>query len=487
MKKVLSINILFADKDNDPILKGRGWISYFEKFLFMMLKQTTDHPFQIHMLSEGNQQAKILQSDFLIPVFSTNFMSSGICLDHLESFLSKEINPNHKITQTVMKVFKSPVALEDEPHKLRHINGYHLYLNEENNKKEISEFFGFEAEKNYWMKMVDLCFDIYEAMIFIASENKNLPVTIHKRKSVYLADTGQDISGARNIIKRELLRYGYDVYPKIQLPLQSEALADAIKDDLANCEFSIHLFGSSYGELMADSAMSITALQNSIAAEKAAANPHQLKRLIWISPSLRFASEKQKIFIHNLQTDSEASAGAEILETSYEDFKNTVWEQLLSGGTYKNDRDDPSQKGDLLPVLYLIYDPIDQNMVQPVIQLLMKNKVEVITPAFKGGLMELRSQHINALQKMDAAIVYQHFVNPQWAQIKLLDLLKAPGFGRNKPMIGKLFLTPKAQSIASEIESQYEVVVDNSEKFKKLDTFIVQIEENFKKNIKQPS
>lgn len=484
MKKIISINVLFADKDNEPILKGRGWVSYFEKFLFMMLKQTTDHPFQIHLLSDNEKESKAIGTDILIPVLSPNFNASGVCLDQLEGFLHKEFNSSSKLP--VMKVFKSPLPVEEEPGSLKPYNGYHLYLNEENNKKEISEFFGFEAEKNYWMKMVDLCFDIYEAMIFIASENRKPPVVLHKRKSVYLAESGQDISGARNIIKRELIRHGYDVYPKTQLPLQSVGLMKSIKADLAICDFSIHLFGGSYGKLTEDSPISVADLQNSIASEEAVAHPDQLKRLIWISPGLKFASEKQKIFIHNLKIDSEASAGAEILETSYEDFKNTVWEQLLNGGGHNKDESEALKQAGL-PVLYLIYDPIDQTMVQPVIQLLNKSKVKVITPSFQGDLMELRSQHINALQQMDAAIVYQHFVNPQWAQIKLLDLLKAPGFGRNKPLIGKLFLTKKAESLNSEIELKYEVLVDHSEVFEKLDTFISEIEKTFEKNINQHS
>ncbi len=484
MKKIISIKILYADADNVPILKGRGWISYFEKFLFMMLKQTTDHPFHIHLISESEPDLKTEATDILIPILSPEFNASGICMDQMESLLFTASQSSHKLP--VMKVFKSALPSENEPHSLKAYNGYHLYLNEENNKREISEFFGLEAEKNYWMKMVDLCFDIYEAMIFIASENRIPPTSVQQRKCIYLADCGQDINGARNIIKRELLRHGYEVLPKTQLPMQADPLINNIKQDLASCEFSIHLFGSSYGKLTNDSPVSIADLQNSVAAEKSATHPDQLQRLIWISPSIKFASEKQKTFIHNLKTDSEASAGAEILETSYEDFKNTIWEQLLNGGHHKNDHNLDSKSAEL-PIVYLIYDPIDQNKVQPVIQLLTKSKIKIITPSFRGDLMSLRNEHINALKQMDAAIVFQHFVNPKWAQIKLLDLLKAPGFGRKKPLIGKLFLTQKAKTTAAETETQYEVLVDHSEVFEKLDTFISEIESAHNLNTILPS
>ncbi len=38
---------------------------------------------------------------------------------------------------------------------------------------------------------------------------------------------------------------------------------------------------------------------------------------------------------------------------------------------------------------------------------------------------------------MDFALVYQGHVNDQWVKMKLLDLLKAPGFGRRKPILNK--------------------------------------------------
>jgi hypothetical protein len=60
-------------------------------------------------------------------------------------------------------------------------------------EKEYSDFFSQEAEKQYWMKLVDLAYDIHDALMIlnegdIKSEVKN----IYKRKSIYLAETGHD-------------------------------------------------------------------------------------------------------------------------------------------------------------------------------------------------------------------------------------------------------------------------------------------------------
>jgi hypothetical protein len=62
-------------------------------------------------------------------------------------------------------------------------------------------------------------------------------------------------------------------------------------------------------------------------------------------------------------------------------------------------------------------------------------------PEFEGELLDLRKKHIDNLRNFDAAIIYKGKVNEQWVRMKALDILKAPGFGRKKPIVGKALLT----------------------------------------------
>ena len=78
--------------------------------------------------------------------------------------------------------------------------------------------------------------------------------------------------------------------------------------------------------------------------------------------------------------------------------------------------------------------------VEPIKDELTKSGFNVLTPAFEGELLEVRKKHIDNLRSFDGAIVYKGKVNDQWVRMKLLDLLKAPGFGRNKPIIGKALM-----------------------------------------------
>ena len=90
--------------------------------------------------------------------------------------------------------------------------------------------------------------------------------------------------------------------------------------------------------------------------------------------------------------------------------------------------------------IYLLHDRVDQNEVRPYLEMIEKSGFEVIQPAFKGELLEVRKHHINSLRNLDGAIIFKGKVNDQWVQMKVLDLLKAPGFGRNKPIKAKALM-----------------------------------------------
>ncbi len=123
----------------------------------------------------------------------------------------------------VFKVMKTPLSNAEQPPRLRDLIGYDMYQldTETGLMKEYADFFSEEAERQYWMKMVDLAYDIHEALIYLKEGETNAEVkNILKRKTIYLAETGHDLSVQRNIIKRELQRHGYIVLPKQTLPIQ---------------------------------------------------------------------------------------------------------------------------------------------------------------------------------------------------------------------------------------------------------------------------
>lgn len=97
-----------------------------------------------------------------------------------------------------------------------------------------------------------------------------------------------------------------------------------------------------------------------------------------------------------------------------------------------------------------------------------------------GGLMELRNHHIDCLKQMDVAFVVQDNVNEQWVHMKLLDLLKAPGFGRNKPILGKLLLSSQPKEELSVLGKKYQIKVAGVNDLETVENFLIQLEKEFK-------
>ncbi|MBL6445901.1 hypothetical protein JMN32_06255 [Fulvivirga sp. 29W222] len=444
----IDILIIYADADNQPNDHGKQWVTEFKRFLELMLIQVLGEKPNILLKSEHDSIAAsdMKEVGTLIPIISPAFIESGECLDTLEEFYNT-VNTEH---QRVFKVIKKPLTIEEQPTKLRDLIGFNLYnINLDSGEAtDYEDFFSLEAEQDFWMKMVDLAYDIHEGLILLKQKDSGAGIKpIFSRRSIYLAETGHDLTIQRNIIKRELQRHGYKVLPDRNLPQNINELKDEIKKDVEESSLSIHLIGSSYGEIPGGSDRSIVDIQNQIASEKSSTlkDKSEFSRLIWISPKLQNASEKQLAFIESVKRDLSSIEGAEILQTPLEDFKNIVREELIEIGIDKklNRRETGNVEQNGKANVYLLYDKTDEKEAAPLKKFINGSGYNVLIPSFKGELLNLRQHHIANLRDFDAAIVFQNNVNDQWVRMKLLDLLKAPGFGRRKPIQGKAIMSNK--------------------------------------------
>lgn len=436
----IDVLITFAEKDNETGKKNEiGWVSQFKKFLDLMLFQVLGEKTNIVIKSEYDDftASSMDNAAVMVTILSKEFAQSGRCLDTVESYY--KATATSKIGR-VFKVLKSPLSLQEQPPRLRDLLSYDMFQldNETGQMREYTDFFSQEAEKQYWMKMVDLVYDIHETLIILKGQAKTEVKNIYKRRTIFLAETGHDLSIQRNIIRRELQRHGYVILPSQLLPNRAEELERVVRKDLEEASLSIHLIGSAYGEIPEGSDRSSVDIQNKLAAEHTVikrSRKEEFSRLIWIAPNLRNASDKQKMFIDSLRRDIEAQEGAEILQNPLEDFKNIMREELLSS---QNRTADQVTAG---KTIYLVHDKIDHQQVLPLVDVIQKSGFSVVFPAFEGDLMEVRKKHIENLRNFDAAIIYKGKVNDQWVRMKVLDLLKAPGFGRNKPIRGKAIVS----------------------------------------------
>lgn len=454
-----TIALIYSEKDDAMIEGGiKGWISNFHKFLSTLMYQITRENPEIKLINESSFSAVELDSyNVILAVVTTNLVQDKVIVSALNSHAKKLKGQNKLVADGVARIFKvlkRPFDPDDHLDELEDLLTYDFYLVDPltGDPQEFTRFFGNDAERSYWMKLVDMAYDINHVLHAKELEDGGGYETIPREKTVYLASTGVDMVIQRDIIKRELIRHGYKVLPDHSLPKEAKALDRMVRDDLDRCRLSIHLVGEDYGYKPRGSELSVVDIQNRVASDhtyqmveknkKAKKEDRQpFSRLIWVSPDLKNVTERQKIFIEDLKSDAAALEEAEVLQIQLQELKTIIREELVTGGRFNTRRDikglDDEKKDDKTKMIYLIADKRDVNEIDDIQTYLKKQGFNVVSPSYEGDLVDLRYIHQENLRRCDASIIYFGQATEEWIKTKLQDLLKAPGFGREKPLSAK--------------------------------------------------
>jgi len=456
MSTIKKILVVHSEQD-DLTIQGdvKGWVTNFFKFLSSLLVHMNygDLLLELRSLSQL-KQSELKKNIIVVLVVSPLLASENKGYQMISSWLKQMATPQKGLqddAERCLIVHKTIFNFESFP-ELLSLNNYQLYEidNTTGLPREINRFFGLEAEKNYWMKLIDLSFDISRYLSFDEKRVKEkLP---NKRENtVYLAEVGKDLIVQRDMMRRELRSHGFEVLPKNPITGDREEMEMAIKDNLSNSRLSLHLIGEDYGERIEGHDLSLIDLQNEIAHEYTGImvkenvkndEKKRFGRLIWISQAIKNITERQKIFIENIKTEAALYQETEVLEVDLEEMKSIVIEEIETGGRfYSVTREisgykEPS-KTDLSKIIYLILDKEDLEEGQAIAKVLKKIGFRVVQPIFEGALVDVRYIHQENLKRCDAAIIYFGNTSEAWIKTKLQDLMKSPGFGRIKKMLAK--------------------------------------------------
>lgn len=455
MKK--EILLCFSEEDNHPIEGGlKGWVSNFHKFLSTLLSQISRDSPEVKLISEADYDQLVFENASLVVLVSTpSLVRHSSFIDKLNRY-GKRLQEEDKLLvdgiPRVFKVHKMPFEEDAFLPQFQNIISYDFYMVDplSGETQEFKRFFGTDAERSYWMKLVDMAYDIHHILQVSEVRQKETELNeVPREKTVYLASTGIDMVIQRDIIKRELIRHGYKVLPQHTLPKEVNALEQMVKEDLHKCRLSIHLVGEDYGYRPKGSEISVVDIQNRIASNhtydmveynKTATEKLPFSRLIWLSPDLKNVTERQKIFIEDLKSDAAALEEAEVLQITLPELKTIIREELVTGGRFNTFRDikgyHPAEEGDA-KIIYLIHDKKDRRSSKPISDYLEKSGYKVVEPSYDGDLVDIRYIHQENLRRCDGSIIYFGTAKEAWIKTKLQDLLKAPGFGRDKKLLAK--------------------------------------------------
>ncbi len=482
MQNDLIIN--YSEQDNLAKEGKRGWVADFERFLTIMLSQITGHPPKILKKSDKEvlTHGELENTRLLLSVVSPNFVKSANCREAVEEF--HKLHGPHD-PPLLFKVMLTDVPYSEQPAVLQAILPYELYdLDYESGESLIfDDYFSPEAEHIYWMKMVDLAYDLHDALVAISINKATDGIKpLYDRETIYLAETAKDLVVQRNIIRRELQRHGFRVVPTQALPHTREAAEAMIKKLLDTSTMSIHLIGTIYGDIPEGGTRSLVDLQNRLAIEKIKNNPshRKLQRLIWINPNIDKATDQQLAFIENIQRDLSALEATEIFQVPLEDFKNTLREELyLQNGSVQHQQASTVKLEDNKLNVYLIYDKVDEEQARLAGKELTKAGLNVIHPELDGDVLTLRKAHIERLQAMDIGIIFKGKVKDNWVRMKTLDLLKAPGLGRQKPIVGRAVIVAEGNAPALDLYGEHDIEIlrleDKEPLAQQIDAFIANL------------
>jgi hypothetical protein len=452
--------ISYANSDNLPLTEGeKGWVSNFQKFLDTMLEQLLG--LDVKFATSEDKPEEAGKTAIFISICSPNSTNANNCSKELDAFLRSGLTNGIKSEPAarVFKILKTPVTAEQLPAQLRDMISYDFFQVDPETAKayEFTEFFNAEAEKNYWMKLVDLAYDIFKGLSEMKVSQSYVSPS-YKKDSVYLAETTHDLLTERDVIKRELQRHGYKVLPDYNLPTEKKALETSIREYMKECKLSIHLIGSSYGDYVQGTESSLIDIENRIAGDqykasqdynKQSRDTKEFSRLIWLPVNLKVTSEMHKAFIEQLRKDS---LGAEVLQISLEDLKAVIRNKLAvrvgeyAGGDQSFRATEVGNAKGLLKI-YMICDQTDVEASQPLTAYLKQKGFDVMMSQFDGDLMTLRHIHQENLINCDACLIYCAKANHEWLNAKMHDLMKAPGLGRTKPMIAKAIFTESEETL----------------------------------------
>lgn len=492
MSENRTITLVYSEKDDEPIEGGiKGWVSNFHKFLTTLMYQVTRINPEIRLITDASfesSSAGLSESAVIITILSPNLASNSSinkALNHQAQKMKKDGTLLADGVARFFKVLKYPFDADEQLPELEDLLTYDFYLVDPltGDPQEFTRFFGNDAERSYWMKLVDMAYDINHVLnAKIRSKDDDGYITIPREKTVYLASTGVDMVIQRDIIKRELIRHGYKVLPDHSLPKEAKALDRMIREDLDRCRLSIHLVGEDYGYKPRGSELSIIDIQNRVASDHTYQMVERNKdlktdekepfsRLIWVSPDLKNVTERQKIFIEDLKSDAASLEEAEVLQITLQELKSIIREELVTGGRFNKNREikgyGNEKEDDKTKIVYLIADRRDVEATDEIQKCLKDQGLSVVSPSYEGDLVDLRYIHQENLRRCDASIIYFGDSTEDWIKTKLQDLLKAPGFGRIKPLLAKAVYFDGSKEVdTAHYEKNNAMVLGNNGGFK---------------------
>ncbi|MBS1233624.1 MAG: hypothetical protein H6R34_188 [Bacteroidetes bacterium] len=214
----------------------------------------------------------------------------------------------------------------------------------------------------------------------------------------------------------KLVDLAYDIYNSLQeikepgKVVHSESNHRTIGEFIKNAKYSLIDFQA-------------RVVKEFIESKEKCLKPYQI---IWIPSDLKTTDQRQSLYLKRIKRD-ETQEKTEIIEAPLEVFKTIVNNKLNELAVA------PVMTSETGYSLYLICEETEKPDLQDYINLIQSRGFRILTSVPAEKEYYSITEHIRLLKKADAVLIYKGDSSMEWLNSKLRDLVKVPGFGKEKP------------------------------------------------------
>ena len=455
-------------KNNSP--EGKNWVDTLKANLALRLQQLTACVVNVVALEPHTDLESQWHApedalfDIVLPVYSKHFYHSDTAIR-----FTQQLQQNHTQPQTpCFALFRQPLEEASLPTAIQLHNRFHFWRKDpERERIQMFEPGNQETERFFWGKIDDTANEIYAHWLKVEGKNdpnaNNASTLANDQVVVFLAECSADMSNYRDLLKRDLNDKGVLVLPETALPTQISELNAALKPLLVQCDFSIHMLGTDYGNIPEGSNRSIVEIQNDLAEEWL--SKEDKKRLLWVPEGIIPSDERQRILIDDAKTSMKSTGSAEVVVGVIEIFKSVVHETVNRIKYQKRKLLNQQQSETAKPKLYVICDYLDRNEVLGMKYEIEELGCELVFSAFEENETRIRRQHMEHLNQCGAVLFYFNSASDKWLKTRILEMQRVKAYGRGQMDFAKAIgIGPKRKEWMTQLQNSDFALFDfNSE------------------------
>lgn len=308
------------------------------------------------------------------------------------------------------------------------------------------------------------------------SIEKKGTVSGHTDMIIFFAEVSDKLQGYKDNLIQELKNNGCIIK---QASLASDDI-DQLRQTIEQCDAAIHILSDQ--DFKQDSSdkgreeIQVNCSVQHYLSQKLLSDSSEsdFKIYAWhqkASSESIFQEEKVAPHLRKIQQHEEV----DFLRTNFEEFKYYLLKRIENIAT--EELDEFYIKGNDSISIYFLHDAVDKEAASEYIDYLNVRGYTVFSSVFGGDIMTLRQTHTNYLKKFDIALIFGKEAGANWINMKILDILKSPGLGREKSILGKAICIPDhKRNLLAMTSRGFEIIdIENDVVKRQLDGFLQKV------------